>query len=225
MDVGSINGVPFKEATSNALGGSASLAENFDNFLTLLTTQLRHQDPLSPLDTNEFTQQLVSFSAVEQAINTNKKLDAMLALQGGNQLSSAVPYIGRDIEAESPLFMLQDGSATITYGFAATSAETTITIVDDEGHTVRTITGETAAGFHKLIWDGKDDLGNDLPEGIYRANVVAVDAEDKTISTVTGTIGRVTGVEVQDGELILLLGELPIPFDKVVAVKEPSIES
>src|SRR3546814_13785327 len=78
----------------------ASLAETFDTFLTLLTTQLQHQDPLNPMDTNEFTSQLVEFTGVEQAISTNQKLDALIGLQADRQLNDAVGYIDKLVGAD-----------------------------------------------------------------------------------------------------------------------------
>ena len=85
MTVGSlrepVNGVAFKEADASSITSGASLAETFDTLLTLLTTQLQYQDPLDPMDTNEFTSQLVEFTGVEQAISTNKKLDQLISLQ------------------------------------------------------------------------------------------------------------------------------------------------
>src|SRR3546814_6671711 len=85
-----VNGVPFKGSDSSSITSGASLAETFDTFLTLLTTQLQHQDPLNPMDTNEFTSQLVEFTGVEQAISTNQKLDALIGLQADMQLNDAV---------------------------------------------------------------------------------------------------------------------------------------
>src|SRR3546814_18878242 len=76
-----VNGVPFKGSDSSSITSGASLAETFDTFLTLLTTQLQHQDPLNPMDTNEFTSQLVELPGVEQAISKNQKLDELIGLQ------------------------------------------------------------------------------------------------------------------------------------------------
>ena len=110
-----VNGVPFKEADSSSITNGSSLAETFDTFLTLLTTQLQYQDPLDPMDTNEFTSQLVEFTGVEQAISTNKKLDSLISLQTDMQLNNAVGYIGKTVSADSIMLMLQDGQSTITY--------------------------------------------------------------------------------------------------------------
>ncbi|MCC7047960.1 MAG: hypothetical protein IT562_14710, partial [Alphaproteobacteria bacterium] len=84
--------------TATATGTTKSmskLAENFDQFLTLLTTQLKNQDPLSPMDSAQFTQQLVSFAGVEQQINTNKNLETLLSLQKSNQMVGALDLMGK----------------------------------------------------------------------------------------------------------------------------------
>ena len=103
-----VNGVPFKSSDNGSITDSASLAETFDTFLTLLTTQLQYQDPLDPMDTNEFTSQLVEFTSVEQAMATNKKLDSLIALQNSMQINDAVGYIGKTVGADGIILMLQD---------------------------------------------------------------------------------------------------------------------
>ena len=207
--------------TSQQIGlDTGSLAETFDNFLLLLTTQLQNQDPLSPMDTNEFTQQLVAFNEVEQSIKTNDRLEQLIDLQLGNQLTDASSYIGRDVEAESEFLSLDGGQTTLTYGLTAAATRTTIQIQDTSGLVVRTISGETEPGLHRLDWDGTDDDGGQLPDGVYRAVVTAVDSNDAPISVATGTVGRVTGVEIFDGQVMLSLNDLKIPVSKVVSVSE-----
>ena len=96
-------------ANSKALQSSRSLADSFDNFLTLLTAQLTNQDPLSPMDTNQFTQQLVAFTEVEQSVNTNANLEDLIALIQQNELAGAVGYIGKYIQSPCDKAPLEDG--------------------------------------------------------------------------------------------------------------------
>ena len=215
-DLGSATAAP---AAGGTIGGT-SLAETFDNFLLLLTTQLQYQDPLSPMDSNQFTEQLVQFAGVEQTIAANAKLDELIAIQGGGQLSSAVSYIGREIKADGEMISLQNGTSTLLYALDRNAAETTIRIMNENGQTVRVLSGETAAGLHELVWDGKDDNGADQPEGVYGIVVTATGDDGETVSTASGTLGRVTGVETQDGEVFLRLGELLVPLEQVFAVDE-----
>ena len=216
-----INGVAFKESTGSGTSTTAtSLAETFDTFLLLLTTQLQNQDPLDPMRSEEFTQQLVQFAGVEQSINTNKKLDQLVQLQISSQLNSAVSFIGKLVEVIHDQLLLKDGAAKISYGLDRNAAHTIIGIIDQNGRAVRTIQGETGAGRHEFEWDGRDSNGAQLPDGVYGFSVVATDDDEQTIDTVAASFGRVTGVEIVDNVSRLNIGELGVPFDAVFAVRE-----
>lgn len=215
-----VNGVPFKDGDSSSITNGASLAETFDTFLNLLTTQLKHQDPLDPMDTNEFTSQLVEFTGVEQAISTNKKLDALIALYNGGQLNDAVEYIDKTVGADGIILMLQDGESTVTYDLGGNAKETNILIIDEQGDTVRTLEGNNEVGHHELTWDGKDENGNQLEDGLYGFLVTAVDANNKPVPLVQGTTGRVTGVKMVDGEVILEVGELEVALADVLSISQ-----
>ena len=204
--------------SAGGLGGSVDLAETFDNFLVLLTTQLQNQDPLSPLDTNEFTQQLVEFTNVEQAIKTNDKLDQLIAMQGAGILTGALDYIGKEVEFGSTQFNLADGEATIVYDLAANAQETVIEIRDENGIVVRTLTGQTDAGKHEIVWDGEDEFGNTLAEGTYEFEVTALDADGQPVTLSQGTIGTVTGVDVVDGIIMLSVGDLSVSLSQITSV-------
>jgi flagellar basal-body rod modification protein FlgD len=215
-----VNGVPIVEKNSTT-GGGAALAEDFDTFLTLLTTQLQHQDPLSPLDTTEFTNQLTNFAQVEQAINSNKKLDELIGLQGSNKLTTGVGYIGKIAEADGDVVMLQDGQGRFGYNLDTDSAKTTITILDRTGTPVFSTPGSTSAGPHVFDWDGQDDIGNELDDGVYSVLVTALDAEDNVLDVTTTTFGKVTGVEVADGVATLLMGGISVDLDNVRSITLP----
>lgn len=219
-----INGVPFKEASNGTTAGATSaLADTFDTFLTLLTTQLQNQDPLDPMDSNEFTDQLVKFAEVEQSINSNKQLEQLVQLQTTNQVNAAVSFIGREVEVVADQLLLQDGTTEITYGVDGKAASTIIALVDEAGRTVRTVNGETDIGRHEFVWDGRDNRGNELPDGIYSFTVTAVDENDETIDTVTASVGRVTGVEIVDNAVTLNIGPLGLPLDAIFAVREAPV--
>lgn len=215
-----INGVAFKEADASSITNGTSLAETFDTFLTLLTTQLQYQDPLDPMDTNEFTSQLVEFSGVEQAITTNKKLDQLISLQTDLQLNNAVGYIGKSVAADSIMLMLQNGESTITYDLGANAAQANILIIDELGNTVRTIPGDTTFGHHEVVWDGLDDDGDPLPDGLYGFLVTAIDGDNKPVPLVQGTAGQVTGAKLVNGEVVLEIGELEIALTDILAIQQ-----
>lgn len=218
MEVNSSTG---SNGQSSGLVNNSSLAETFDNFLVLLTTQLENQDPLSPMDTNEFTRQLVDFTGVEQALKTNTLLEGLISLQNESKFSDAAGFVGKSVEAETLVTGLKDGSATMTYNLSGNSAETTITIVDETGQTVRTLTGQTSQGHHTQVWDGKNENGVDLPDGVYGFLVAAEDEEGAEVPTGQGTVGEVTSVEIIEGETFLNLGELQVSLDSVIKIIAP----
>ncbi|NIA69479.1 hypothetical protein HBA54_12835 [Pelagibius litoralis] len=215
-----VNGVPFIDAENGGLSNGNSLADTFDTFLTLLTTQLQYQDPLDPMDANEFTSQLVEFTGVEQSIATNGKLDELIALQGAAQLNDAAAYIGKTVSADSIILMLQDGKSTINYELGAKAAETNILIIDELGNTVRTLEGGTEFGSNEMVWDGLDDDGKPLEDGLYGFLVTAIDADDKPVPLVQGTAGEVTGVKSVNGQVIVEIGELEIELTKILSVQQ-----
>jgi flagellar basal-body rod modification protein FlgD len=215
-----VNGVEFKSSDASSLTNGTSLAETFDTFLTLLTTQLQYQDPLDPMDTNEFTSQLVEFTSVEQAISTNQKLDELLALQSGMQLNDAVNYIGKTVGADGIILMLQGGEATITYDLGANAADANILVIDEQGNTVRTLEGDTSVGHHEVVWDGLDDDGEPLEDGLYGFLVTAIDSDDEPVPLVQGTEGQVTGVKLVDGEVILEIDELEVALSDVLTIEQ-----
>lgn len=217
-----INGVAFKDPTSGGgtSAAASTLADTFDTFLALLTTQLKNQDPLDPMKSSEFTSQLVQFAGVEQSINTNKKLDQLVQLQTSNQLNSAVSFIGKTVEVISDLLLLKDGAAKISYGLDRKAAHTIISIVDQNGRVVRTVQGETDAGRHEFEWDGRDSKGVLVADDVYGFSVVATDGDDDTIDTIAASFGIVTGVEIVENAPRLNIGELGVPFDAVFAVRE-----
>ena len=217
-----INGVAFKdpESSGGTSAASSTLADTFDTFLMLLTTQLKNQDPLDPMKSDQFTSQLVQFAGVEQSINTNKKLEQLIELQTSSQLNTAVSYIGRIVEVVADELLLDNGAAKISYGLDHDAVTTIITIVDIDGNAVRTIDGETELGRHEYGWDGRNDSGDQVPDGVYGFSVAAVDQDEEAVGTVAASLGRVTGVEIVDDALWLNIGEMGVPFDSLFAVRD-----
>jgi flagellar basal-body rod modification protein FlgD len=208
-------------STSSNGGTSAlsSFSANFDNFLTLLTKQLQYQDPMSPLDTNQFTQQLVEFTSVEQQIQTNQKLDSLLSVQSDNQAMAALSFLNNVVEAQSDQVMLQDGSAPISYDLSDTAKTATLVITDQNGETIKTMPVDSSAGTHELTWDGTDKNGNTVDDGVYNISVEAVDDDGAQLAVTTGTRGKVDAVQRIDGEFHLSIGDLDVPLSKVGSVR------
>ena len=202
---------------------ATSLSDNFDTFMTLLTAQLKNQDPLEPLDTHQFTQQLVQFSGVEQAISTNKNLETLISLSGTNALQQGVNFLGRQIEADQATAGLGDDGASWRYSFAEPVANATLTVSDADGKLVFATSAKGAVGRHSFEWDGKDAKGNVLPAGAYTLAVVGKNASGTTVQAGIGAVGRVTGVERRDNGTVLLMGGAEVALDKVRSVAEAGV--
>ncbi len=199
------------------------LAKDLDSFLLLLTSQLKNQDPLSPMDSTEFTNQLVQFAQVEQQINLNEGMTRTIDLAEQNIVVSAVNYIGETIEAGTDKVPLQGGEARFAYGLGAESAATTIVIRDDSGSIVHTENGLLTPGVHEAFWDGTHkDTGEQLPDGTYTLEVTALAADQEAVDTWTTAFGRVTGLTNVDGTTILLMDQVAVPIDQILSVSETS---
>ena len=196
-------------------------ADNLEMFLNMLTTQLKNQDPLSPMDSTEFTNQLVQFANVEQQINANSNLEKLIALQQGNQLSTAVGYIGKTAKVETSSIALQDGQADFSYLLPKNAKEVEIVITDMNDKIIKVEVAENlVAGEYQRNWDGKDAGGNKLKDGAYKVKVTGVTADGTKFDVPTAMIGRVTGVSNVDGEVQLTIGGVVTTLDKVVSLNE-----
>lgn len=211
------------QTTKDAIG----LASNFNSFLQLLTTQLKNQDPLSPMDATQFTTQLVQFSQVEQSINTNSRLDQLVKLQSGSQAMSAVGFMGQEVQAFGDKTVLKDGNSRFVYTLPSDANSLTVTIRNANGDVIRTISNAPKdQGDHVVAWDGKDDQGNPMVNGTYSFSVSAKDAKDASIDAVTGVIGTVQGVTVDNGTVVLDLGnDLHAKVTDVFSVNESQTAS
>src|SRR5512140_2916220 len=114
---------------------SSTLAGNFQTFLTLLTTQLQNQNPLDPLDTNQFTQQLVQFAGVEQQLKTNDQLTSLVSLQKTAQSTQALGFVGKTAVVDGSTAALTKGSGAWKLG-VPTNANVSISITNSVGQTV-----------------------------------------------------------------------------------------
>jgi flagellar basal-body rod modification protein FlgD len=219
---------PSASSSNNNSGSAASsaaagLTQNFDTFLTLLTTQLKNQDPLSPLDTNQFTQQLVSFSEVEQAINTNKNLTTLIQLQSANETIGALPLIGRSIEYSDATGPLAGGTAAFSYTLPSSAAQASVVVQDAQGNTVYSGAADPSAGRHAFAWDGRTSAGRQLPDGgLYTLKVLATSATGTPISATVTATGKVDNVSTVNGQATFNVGGYGVPMSKLVTVVNPS---
>ncbi len=204
--------------TATSSSSTTGLGSDFKTFLTLLTTQLRNQDPLSPLDTNQFTSQLVSFSQVEQAINENDKLANLVSLQTTNQTISALPLVGHTIQYSDNQGALVNGQAEFGYTLPSTAASANIVISDANGRVVFQTPAETGAGAHTFTWNGKGIDGTTLPDGTYTFNVAAAGIDKSTLQATLSAYGTVSAVNVSNGTASLSIGGVTEALSKVMSV-------
>lgn len=209
---------PVSSAASAATASGTKLAENFDTFLTILTTQLQHQDPLEPLDSNEFTQQLVMFTQAEQSIAVNKNLESLISLSEGNQATAAIDYLGKTIIVEGENAVLQGGAAFWSFELPINAAQNTVTIKNADGNVVATGNAEIEKGTHVFSWDGTNDQGVPQPNGIYEISFSAKDPNGLVVPVETTVAGIVDGVEIGDDGVVLSMGGVQVPVEDVITI-------
>ncbi len=208
--------------TSQAQSSASSLAKlssDYTSFLKLLTAQLQNQDPLKPMDTKDFTQQLVQFAGVEQSIATNKNLENLITLQTASQNAAATSYIGRTVESIGDKQPLVDGKATWGYAFDGTPTQAQIFVKDKDGTIVYQTAGETAAGGQKFEWNGKDMNGLDVPAGDYTIAISAKDAAGNSVKTSTSVNLVIDAVEMHTEGAVLLSGKQIVNINDIIRIK------
>ncbi|HEY8610453.1 MAG TPA: flagellar hook assembly protein FlgD [Roseomonas sp.] len=205
-------------AASAAATSRTQLAGSFDNFLTLLTTQLKNQSPTDPLDTNQMTAQLVQFASVEQQIAMNKNLEQMVSLQQAAQLTAASPMLGQRVEVEGDSLPLQDGSATVRLPAAGTARTARVAVLDSSGKTLREAQVTLGTAAQDWSWNGRDASGKQLPDGAYKVAVTGADASGETATAPFTVIGTATAAERANGVLQLRMGAATYSFDKVRSI-------
>ena len=204
---------PVPAAAAEPSAG-AKLTADFDIFLSLLTTQLQYQDPLDPMDSSEYTQQLVSYSQVEQAIQQTQKLDAILAAMSAQDLAGASSLIGREVGIYAADQVAGADGASWVYEVPDGAALTQLRVTDALGQEVYAAAGESAAGRHDLSWSG-GEAGQS-----YTLAVTAFSPGGRPLAARTLVFGRVAGVEALAGDIILDLGARKVRADDVAAVQK-----
>jgi flagellar basal-body rod modification protein FlgD len=197
--------LPTSSSGSGSLNSTtgSTLAGNFQTFLTLLTTQLQNQDPLSPLDTNQFTQQLVQFASVEQQLKTNDQLTTLVSLQQTAQSTQALTFVGKTAVVDGSTAALTNASATWDLG-VPTNSNVTISIANSTGQTVFTGSYAVNAGSNQAFtWDGKGNDGTQWPDGKYKLTATAADTAGNAVAVSTQIQGVVNSVDLTQSPPLL----------------------
>jgi flagellar basal-body rod modification protein FlgD len=199
---------------------ATGIADNFQTFLTLLTTQLQHQNPLDPLDTNQFTAQLVQFAQVEQQLRANTQLTSLVELQTTAQSTQALAFVGATAVVDGRTAMLRDGVATWAVNVAKPST-LNVTISNEAGQTVFNGEYTADAGEQSFMWDGKGKDGTQWPDGNYTITATAKDAAGQSVAVNTQIYGVVDSADLTQSPPLLSIGGQTFTMDKVQKIVRP----
>ncbi|GGA57546.1 flagellar hook assembly protein FlgD [Pelagibacterium lentulum] len=213
-----VDGVSATSSASGLAGQRKGIADNFDTFLQLLVTQLKNQNPLEPLDTNQFTQQLVQFSSVEQQLKTNEFLEAMMMANQTAVNGHAVQYVGKTVTASGATTELSGGVAAWVYKLDAPAPNSTVTIKDQNGNVVYRQQMSLEAGVDEIVWNGMTDSGNKLTSGKFTITIDARDTDNKYVPVTTELMGKVQSVDLSGSEPYLIISGLRIPLSAITSV-------
>ncbi len=206
-------------ASGSSTAAAATFGKNFDTFLKLLTAQLQNQNPLSPMDTTQFTQQLVQFSSVEQSIRQNQNLETLISLQKSSQAGNAVSYIGKEVDLNGSVVGLVDSVGVVTYELPEEASRTIINIYDKDGALVRRLEGSNKAGRNAVEWNGTSDTGAQVADGDYKVEVVAQNSAAQNITVSTVVTGVVSDVRFVNGTTMLTVDGVTLPLSQLGAVR------
>ena len=203
---------------SSAAG--TTLAGNFQAFLKLLTTQLQHQNPLDPLDTNQFTQQLVQFAGVEQQLKTNDQLTTLVSLQQTAQSTQALTFVGKTAVVDGSTAMLTNASVTWNIGVPKDS-NVNVTIASSTGQTVFTGNYPVSAGDnHAFTWDGRGNDGTQWPDGKYTMTATAADGAGNSVGVSTQIRGVVSSVDLSQSPPLLSINGQTYTVNQIKSITD-----
>jgi flagellar basal-body rod modification protein FlgD len=202
-----VDGVNNSTGNSTAQTGNSAnvlLSQDYTTFLKLLTTQLMNQDPTAPMDSSQFTQQLVQFSSVEQQIAANQKLQNIIDLQNAGANQQALNYLGKIGEVKGSSLPLVNGAGAFSYDLNTVATNNTITIENASGQVVRTVQGALTTGKHVVTWDGTNDAGEPVPDGLYKVVVNPTRSDNTAVTAATTVYGVINSLSTdKDGTLNL----------------------
>jgi flagellar basal-body rod modification protein FlgD len=197
-----------------------TLAGNFQTFLTLLTTQLKNQNPLDPLDTNQFTQQLVQFAQVEQQLKQNEQLATLVSIEKTAQATTALAFVGQNVAVDGQTAALKNSSATWSFQVPK-PINATVTIKSSTGQTVYSGSFAMNTGLQTFNWDGRDNAGTRWPDGNYTISITGKDASGQTVAVPTEIEGVVDSVDLNKSPPVLSMGGQDYTIDKIKRVVRP----
>jgi flagellar basal-body rod modification protein FlgD len=207
-------------SSSSTASSSQQIAGNFDTFLQLLTTQLQNQDPLDPMDTTQFTQQLVEFASVEQQIDMNTNMQTLISDQQTTQATSALGLVGSTVTLSGSSATLSNATGSpATWSLTTTSPATAnVTITSSAGTTAYTGTIALNAGTQSYSWNGQGNNGQTWPDGTYTIAINATGANGQTVNVSTQTQGTVSGVNLSQNPITLVISGQNVPISSITSI-------
>lgn len=221
------------DAISISLGGVAgtdkttanardNLAATYSQFLTLLTTQLKNQDPLDPMDSKDMTNQMIQLSGVEQQISQTDKMNELLMINQATAVNGALSYIGKEVDYVGGELEYKGSPVGIKYYLDKDASKVKVSVFDKDKKLIWSGDGELKAGGHLINWDGKDKDGKVVAAGDYKVEVGAVDKDNKAVKTTTIVPSTVDGIETTDGQVLLNIGSQKVAIGSIQAVRTPT---
>ena len=208
-------------ATVSSVVDKQSIASNFTTFLQLLTTQLKNQNPMDPLDTNQFTQQLVQFAQVEQQMKANEQLAALVAMEKSAKQTTALAYVGSTVVVDGATAQLANSQAKWSFNVAK-PATATVTIKDSTGQTAYSGSFAVQPGSQDFGWDGRGNDGKLWPDGRYTLTVTALDANKQNTAISTEIQAVIDSVDLTQDPPLLSINGQNFTLDQVKRIVRPN---
>jgi flagellar basal-body rod modification protein FlgD len=215
--------------TAQAAGtvGSQQLAGNFDTFMQLLTTQLQNQDPLDPLDTNQFTQQLVEFASVEQQVNMNTNLQTLITMQQSSEATQAMQFLGANVTINSNTAALSEATGSpASWSFSSPSPATgSVTVTSSTGQVALTGTVSLSAGTQSFTWNGQGNNGVKWPDGNYTLAISATGANGQPVTVSTQVQGTVSAININQNPVQVTVAGQSYPITSIQSINGNSLSN
>jgi flagellar basal-body rod modification protein FlgD len=209
---------PANGGIAGALSGNQQLGQN--DFLKLLVTQLKNQDPLKPMDNTAFVAELAQFSQLDQSTKQVQLLEKSIAQQTDSMQYTLLPMIGRNVQVEGSLIDLNDGPAKLTYALEHEASTVRVTIQDQQGKAIRILDlGAQSAGKQEVQWDGRNQNGLQMPNGTYQYQVLAKDAKGAAVLAAPSSTLKISGVRMVNGTPQLASGDYVINRNDIVELR------
>lgn len=196
-----------------------------NDFIKLMSVQLQHQDPTSPLKNEEMAAQLAQFSSLEQMQNVNTTLEKMSRETRSRDNLMASQFIGKEIVTDSSRFEIdEDRRADLKFDLQGDVAKGTLAILDANDKVIREVTfGALKKGTNSIKWDGRDKVGTEADVGAYSFRITAYDKNDTPVKAEMGTKGLVSGVEFENGQPVLLVNNKRLPLNEISKIQDPLV--